>query len=42
LPAIVEHNNILDRKRNENAVCWKDEFSNEWWLINLSLCSLLN
>ena len=34
----LEHNNnILDHKRNENTLCWKDEFCSEKWLINLSL-----
>jgi len=27
LPAIIVRNNMLDHKRNENVVCWKDEFS---------------
>jgi len=27
LPALIERNNMLDHKRNENVVCWKYEFS---------------
>jgi len=40
LSAIIEHNNILDHKRNENALCWtwKDKFSSG--LINLSLLKI--
>jgi len=44
-PAITEHNTlqckcnnilILDHKTNEKALCWKDEFSSDYWLINMT------
>jgi len=39
LPAIIEHNNVLDHKRNENVVGGVESWIFQW-LLNLSLLKL--